>query len=60
MFLCAICQCDIEASDGISVHAGSFFSAKSRPLSGPFLCVTCKWKQDAMEGKQARAAGASG
>lgn len=52
MFLCAICQCDIESSDGISVHAGAFFSAKARPLEGPFLCVTCKWKQDAMEGKK--------
>lgn len=52
MFLCAICQCDIEANDGISVHAGAFFSGKSRPLDGPFLCVSCKWKQDAMEGKQ--------
>jgi len=55
LFLCAICHCDIESHDGISVHAGSFFAANGpRSMEGPFLCVTCKWKQDAMEGKQPR------
>eukprot|EP00250_Pteridium_aquilinum_P015459 c22592_g1_i1 orf=336-1646(-) len=48
---CAICQIHITLSDGISVHAGSFFSMTNRMLEGPFLCTSCKLKKDAMEGK---------
>jgi hypothetical protein len=38
-------------NDGISVHAGSVFSITNRTLQGPFLCLSCKAKKDAMEGK---------
>eukprot|EP00250_Pteridium_aquilinum_P015460 c22592_g2_i1 orf=571-1884(-) len=50
VFNCAICQIHITLSEGISVHAGSFFSMTNRTLEGPFLCTTCKLKKDAMEG----------
>lgn len=53
LFNCAICQIHITLTDGISVHAGSFFSMTNRTLEGPFLCASCKAKKDAMEGKQA-------
>lgn len=52
VFNCAICQVHITLCDGISVHAGSFFSMTNRTLEGPFFCTTCKLKKDAMEGKQ--------
>ncbi|KAI5076559.1 hypothetical protein GOP47_0008624 [Adiantum capillus-veneris] len=52
LFNCAICQIHITLSEGISVHAGSFFSMTNRTLEGPFLCTSCKAKKDAMEGKQ--------
>lgn len=52
LFNCAVCQINIALSDGISVHAGSFFSMTNRTLEGPFLCTSCKSKKDAMEGKQ--------
>lgn len=52
LFTCAICQLDLEPSEGISVHAGSIFSSSSRPWEGPFLCSDCRDKKDAMEGKR--------
>lgn len=52
LFHCTICQVDIAPREGISVHAGSFFSVSEKPWEGPFLCVSCKLKKDAMEGKQ--------
>lgn len=51
LFMCAICQTDLAASEGISVHAGSIFSTSSKPWQGPFLCADCRNKKDAMEGK---------
>lgn len=45
---CAVCQVDITPSEGISVHAGSMFAT----WQGPFLCASCKLKQDAMEGRR--------
>uniref|UniRef100_A0A0C9RPU4 protein-serine/threonine phosphatase n=1 Tax=Wollemia nobilis TaxID=56998 RepID=A0A0C9RPU4_9CONI len=51
-FTCAVCQTDLEPSEGISVHAGSFFSTSTRPWEGPFLCADCRQKKDAMEGKR--------
>ncbi|KAK1374607.1 PPM-type phosphatase domain-containing protein [Heracleum sosnowskyi] len=51
LFMCAICQTDLAASEGISVHAGSIFSTSSKPWQGPFLCAECRNKKDAMEGK---------
>lgn len=52
LFACAVCQTDITPSEGISVHAGSFFSGNMRSWEGPFLCASCKLKKDAMEGKR--------
>ncbi|KAL7604144.1 probable protein phosphatase 2C 15 [Lactuca sativa] len=47
LFMCAVCQVDVAASEGISVHASS------KPCrQGPFLCVDCRDKKDAMEGKR--------
>ncbi|MCO5552231.1 hypothetical protein L7F22_005743 [Adiantum nelumboides] len=51
-FHCAVCEIDITPRDGLSVHAGSFFSMSSKPWEGPFLCALCKLKQDAMYGKK--------
>ncbi|KAG5603870.1 hypothetical protein H5410_025362 [Solanum commersonii] len=52
LFICAVCQVDLAASEGISVHAGSIFSTSSKPWQGPFLCADCCNKKDAMEGKR--------
>lgn len=52
LFNCAICQVDLAASEGISVHAGSIFSTSSKPWQGPFLCAACRNKKDAMEGNR--------
>lgn len=52
LFICAVCQVDLAASEGISVHAGSIFSTSSKPWQGPFLCADCRTKKDAMEGKR--------
>ncbi|KAH9298242.1 hypothetical protein KI387_029924 [Taxus chinensis] len=52
LFACAVCQTDITPSEGISVHAGSFFSGTMHSWEGPFLCASCKLKKDAMEGKR--------
>ncbi|KAK4376431.1 hypothetical protein RND71_002727 [Anisodus tanguticus] len=54
LFICAVCQVDLAASEGISVHAGSIFSTSSKPWQGPFLCADCHNKKDAMEGKRPR------
>ncbi|OVA04169.1 hypothetical protein BVC80_8707g5 [Macleaya cordata] len=52
LFTCAVCQVDLAPSEGISVHAGSIFSTSSKPWQGPFLCIDCRNKKDAMEGKR--------
>ncbi|KAF5198515.1 phosphatase 2C [Thalictrum thalictroides] len=52
LFTCAVCQVDLAPSEGISVHAGSIFSTSSKPWQGPFLCMDCRNKKDAMEGKR--------
>lgn len=52
LFMCAVCQFDLAASEGISVHAGSIFSTSAKPWQGPFLCADCRNKKDAMEGKR--------
>nr|XP_043623964.1 probable protein phosphatase 2C 15 isoform X2 [Erigeron canadensis] len=52
LFTCAVCQVDLAASEGVPVHAGSIFSTGSKPWQGPFLCVACRDKKDAMEGKR--------
>ncbi|KAF7022457.1 hypothetical protein CFC21_035205 [Triticum aestivum] len=52
LFTCAICQADLQPSEGTSVHVGSVFSSSSKPWEGPFLCSDCRDKKDAMEGKR--------
>ncbi|XP_042002281.1 probable protein phosphatase 2C 5 [Salvia splendens] len=52
LFRCAICQVDQLPSEGLSVNSGPFFSPGSKPWEGPFLCVSCRRKKDAMEGKR--------
>ncbi|KAL3696329.1 hypothetical protein R1sor_010405 [Riccia sorocarpa] len=42
---CAVCQASITPAEGVSVHGG-------KKLQGPFLCPSCKQKQDAMEGRR--------
>ncbi|KAL8256338.1 hypothetical protein R6Q59_031405 [Mikania micrantha] len=52
MFICAVCQIEMKPGEGISIHHGSSNTrGKLRPWDGPFLCVSCQQKRDAMEGK---------
>ncbi|XP_015692373.2 probable protein phosphatase 2C 40 [Oryza brachyantha] len=52
IFICAICQVELESGQGISVHEGLSKSGKLRPWDGPFLCHSCQEKKEAMEGKR--------
>ncbi|CAI9763647.1 unnamed protein product [Fraxinus pennsylvanica] len=52
LFMCAVCQVEIKPGEGVSVHAGSSDSRKVRPWDGPFLCLSCQEKKEAMEGKR--------
>lgn len=52
LFVCAICQVEIKPGEGISIHAGTADPRKLRPWDGPFLCVSCQEKKEAMEGKR--------
>uniref|UniRef100_A0A2P2QRA8 Uncharacterized protein n=1 Tax=Rhizophora mucronata TaxID=61149 RepID=A0A2P2QRA8_RHIMU len=52
LFMCAVCQVEIKPEEGISIHAGSTNSRKMRPWDGPFLCLSCQEKKEAMEGKR--------
>ncbi|KAJ8762412.1 hypothetical protein K2173_007572 [Erythroxylum novogranatense] len=52
LFMCAVCQVEIKPEEGISIHAGSSNSRKLRPWDGPFLCLSCQEKREAMEGKR--------
>lgn len=52
LFTCAVCQVEMKPGEGISIHAGGSCNTRnSRPWDGPFLCVTCQEKREAMEGK---------
>ncbi|XP_008807757.1 probable protein phosphatase 2C 33 [Phoenix dactylifera] len=51
-FRCAICQMDQTPNEGLSATAGTHFSPTSRSSEGPYLCVECRRKKDAMEGKR--------
>ncbi|VFQ99111.1 unnamed protein product [Cuscuta campestris] len=52
LFVCAVCQAEIKPGEGISVNAsGSGDSRKRRPWDGPFLCLSCQEKREAMEGR---------
>lgn len=52
LFICAICQVEIKPGEGISIHAGTTDSKRVQSWDGPFLCVTCQEKREAMEGKR--------
>ncbi|KAL7606154.1 probable protein phosphatase 2C 12 [Lactuca sativa] len=51
LFSCAVCQKQMKPGEGISVHSGTSNFNKSRPWDGPFLCLSCHEKREAMEGK---------
>ncbi|XP_071692437.1 probable protein phosphatase 2C 12 [Rutidosis leptorrhynchoides] len=52
LFVCAVCQVEMKPGEGISIHHGfSNTNGKLRPWDGPFLCVSCQQKKDAMEGR---------
>lgn len=49
---CAICQTDQVPDDDLFVNSGDLFSPPSKQQEGPYLCVDCRRKKDAMEGKR--------
>ncbi|KAL7245164.1 hypothetical protein ACSBR2_000483 [Camellia fascicularis] len=57
LFMCAVCQVEMKPGEGISIYAGVSNSEKVRPWDGPFLCVSCQEKKEAMEGKRPSGAG---
>ncbi|KAL6838345.1 hypothetical protein ACP4OV_031849 [Aristida adscensionis] len=52
LFICAICQMELESGQGISIHESVSKPGKLRPWDGPFLCHSCQEKKEAMEGKR--------
>ncbi|KAK4781832.1 hypothetical protein SAY86_015934 [Trapa natans] len=52
LFICAVCQVEIKSGNGISIHASSCRGGKLSPWDGPFLCLSCQEKKEAMEGKR--------
>ncbi|KAM0032741.1 putative protein-serine/threonine phosphatase [Helianthus debilis subsp. tardiflorus] len=52
LFTCAVCQKEMKPGEGISVLSGAGNSAKPNPWDGPFLCLSCHEKREAMEGKR--------
>ncbi|KAJ4963470.1 hypothetical protein NE237_023409 [Protea cynaroides] len=58
LFMCAVCQIEMKPGEGISVHAGSSNPGNVRPWDGPFLCLSCQAKKEAMEGKRPSGDGA--
>lgn len=52
LFVCAICQIEIQPREGVSIYAGSSNRGKLRAWDGPFLCSSCTEKKEAMEGKR--------
>ncbi|KAK9073341.1 hypothetical protein SSX86_007665 [Deinandra increscens subsp. villosa] len=52
LFTCAVCQKEMKPGEGISILAASGNLVKPRPWDGPFLCLSCHEKREAMEGKR--------
>lgn len=52
LFMCAVCQVEMKPGEGVSIHVGSTRPGKLRPWDGPFLCLSCQEKKEAMEGKR--------
>ncbi|RZS18624.1 hypothetical protein BHM03_00050954 [Ensete ventricosum] len=57
LFVCAVCQVEMKPGEGISVHADSSQRGNLRPWDGPFLCLSCQEKKEAMEGKRSSRGG---
>ncbi|KAG2639228.1 hypothetical protein PVAP13_2NG614700 [Panicum virgatum] len=52
-FRCAICQVDQEPFEGLMTdNGGGYCSSPYAPWGGPHLCLECRKKKDAMEGKR--------
>ncbi|XP_020080118.1 probable protein phosphatase 2C 12 [Ananas comosus] len=51
LFMCAVCQLEMRPGEGISLRASSPKPSGVSPWDGPFLCLTCQAKKEAMEGK---------
>nr|ACF85382.1 unknown [Zea mays] len=52
-FRCAICQVDQEPfEDLMRDNGGGYCSSPCAPWGGPYLCLDCRKKKDAMEGKR--------
>jgi len=52
-FRCAICQVDQEPFEGLMTdNSGGYCSSPYAPWGGPHLCLECRKKKDAMEGKR--------
>ncbi|XP_062193248.1 probable protein phosphatase 2C 69 [Phragmites australis] len=49
---CAVCLVRLKSGQGISVHANPLQYEKLRGWQGPFLCQSCHYKKEAMEGKR--------
>uniref|UniRef100_A0A0E0APK7 protein-serine/threonine phosphatase n=1 Tax=Oryza glumipatula TaxID=40148 RepID=A0A0E0APK7_9ORYZ len=50
---CAICQVDQEPFESMMTEkGGSYCSSPCAPWGGPYLCLECRKKKDAMEGKR--------
>ncbi|KAF7817506.1 putative protein phosphatase 2C 12 [Senna tora] len=52
LFTCAVCQVEMKPGEGVSIHEGAPNPGKLRPWDGPFLCLSCQEKKEAMEGKR--------
>lgn len=52
LFMCAVCQVEMKPGEGVSIHYGSSNPGRLRPWDGPFLCLSCQEKKEAMEGKR--------
>ncbi|WOL08782.1 putative protein phosphatase 2C 12 [Canna indica] len=52
LFICAVCQVEMQPGEGISVHSDTSQPGRLRPWDGPFLCESCQEKKEAMEGKR--------
>nr|GEV80444.1 probable protein phosphatase 2C 12 [Tanacetum cinerariifolium] len=52
LFTCVVCQVEMKPEEGVSIHAGSSSNRRNlKPWGGPFLCIRCQEKKEAMEEK---------
>lgn len=48
--MCVVCQVEMKPGEGVSIHVGRSNARNLRPWDGPFLCLSCQEKKEAMEG----------